>query len=255
MKAVSRIAPPSCLDNDSPEVRAKKERLYETEEPWDGFLDKKSVRDELLKMFGGECAFCGKRLLSDNTDTQVDRFLPKKSRSKPESKLEPFKLLSLCWDNIILLCGNCNNKKGSFSPKSLEGKVFVERFMKDEGIAPQSAEVFEKNQVLNNCTDRLLDPSFDNPSEHILFIPCGFGMFKHITQIGKLMKEKIFIRSESSDIFFTELSDRMKEVVDNSPQPEQERDRIIKDSGYSFFRQHYYNYWLDIKEKRDNSAK
>jgi len=246
MKAVSRIAPPNCLDNDILEVRIKKERLYNTKEPWNGFSDsdKVCVRDELLVMFDGECAFCGKRLYSGDSGTQADHFLPQIS----------FKYLSLCWENLILLCYNCNKIKGQFSPKSLDGKIFIERFMETAKTTLKDSEVFEKNQVLKNCEDRLIDPSFDDPNEHICFDPAS-RRFEHLTEKGRLTIERIFNRSKSFDTILKKLSDEMKDAVDNESQPEQKRDLIIRIAGYSFFMLQFYNYWLKIKEKCGDSTK
>ena len=234
MKAVTRtVPPPSCIDNNDKQVRAKKERLYATKAPWDGFSEKKCVRDELLRMFNEECAFCGKRLLDENTDTQVDHFLPKKL----------FKYLSLCWENLILLCGNCNNKKWKFSPKSLDGKTFVENFME----TPQGGEVFDKNIIFSNCFDRLIDPSFDYPPDHIRFDPAS-RQFESSTPIGKLTVEHIFSRIKEFDKHLKKLSDEMKDVAENEPHPEQMRDHYINIDGYSFFRREFYRYWLEMKE-------
>ena len=234
MKAVSRtVPPPSCIDNNDKQVRAKKERLYATKTPWDGFSEKTLVRDELLRMFNEECAFCGKRLLYENTDTQVDHFLPQKR----------FKFLSLCWENMILLCSNCNNKKWNFSPESLNGKTFVENFME----APQGAEVFDRNVVFSNCFDRLIDPSFDYPPDHISFDPAS-RQFEPSTPIGKLTVERIFGRLKGFDKYLKELSDEMKNVVEKEPHPEQIRDYYINNYGYSFFRREFYKYWFEMKQ-------
>jgi hypothetical protein len=102
--------------------------------------------------------------------------------------------------------------------------------------------------------DRLIDPSFDDPSRHIRFDPAS-RQFESLTQMGKLMKERIFSRSRRFDERLKKLSDEMKYAVENDPQPEQTRDRFIKVGGYSFFVQEFYKYWSEMKEKHSDSEK
>ncbi len=240
MKQVSRSAPPSVLNNDVPQVRQDKHRLYTTENPWKGFSERgrQPVCEELHKMFDGECAFCGKRLSSEDSDTQVDHFLPKKR----------FKFLSLAWENMILLCGDCNLRKSNFSPKSLEGKTFIEDFMKGSEKVPSDAEVFDKNQVFHDCNDRLIDPSFDNSSEHIRFDPAS-RQFECLTLLGRSMISNFFNRVRRFDEDLKKLSDEIKEVVESELQPEQVVDRHIKIAGHSFFRREFYRYWSEVKKR------
>lgn len=246
MKAVYRITPPSCLDNNNSQVREKKERLYKTDDPWKGFTERKSVCDELLNMFGRECAFCGKLLYSEDSDTQVDHFLPKGK----------FKLISLCWENMILLCSNCNNKKRDYSPESLDGKIFIEPFAKDATKIPQNAEIYNRYQVLSSCMDRLIEPSFDNPSEHIRFDPAS-RQYEPLSPIGELMNKRIFNRKKARDEQLMNLSNLVKVFVENTQNtqnPGQTRDELITCFGYSFFIHEFYKYWSEIKEKRSASG-
>ncbi len=191
-------------------------------------------------MFDEECAFCGKRLYLWNTDTQVDHFLPERL----------FKLISLSWENMILLCGDCNNKKRKFSPESLNEKIFIEGFMKDSTIVPHGAEVFNKNQVFSCCDDRLIDPSFDDPVEHIRFDPASRQFeVQRSSSMGRLMKEKIFHRAKWLDELLRDLSDEIKGIVENASQPDQEVNARIKLYGHSFFSREFYRYWSEVKKR------
>ena len=240
MKAVYRTVMPYCLDNSVTGVAEEKKKLYEKSDPWGGISQSKRdcVRDELLKMFEGECAFCGKRLYSKNADTQVDHFLPKGD----------FKFLSLCWENLILLCSDCNNIKRDFVPQSLKGKIFVEQFMSETTNIPSGANEYDKKQVFDKCDDRLIDPSFDDPSKHICFVP-GSHLFMPLTSIGEVMVDRIFRRLRSLNERLEKLSKLVKLIIEND-QPEQVLEFHISLSGYSFFMKEFYRYWLMLKKTR-----
>ena len=64
------------------------------------------------------------------------------------------------------------------------------------------------------------------------------------------MLEHIFNRARWFDERLKELSDEMKNAVENDRQPEQIRDILIKITGHSFFIWEFYKYWSEIKGKR-----
>jgi hypothetical protein len=168
---------------------------------------------------------------------QVDHFLPQKH----------FKFLSLCWENMIPLCGDCNRKKWTFTPLSLTGKNFAENFL-DE-ISSDKAIPFDKTQILGVCTDRLIDPSFDNPEKHINFDPAS-RQFEPLTPIGEIMVEYFFNRVRSFHKHLKILSDRVKIIVETHETPEKSIKIFLIDvSGYSFYVRKFYDYWSEVKHR------
>jgi hypothetical protein len=243
MKHISRRATPECLDNGIPSVYESKKQLYRTTDPWNGFCQKKIngsfakdiVRETLLQMSDYECAFCGKKLDPRNVDMQVDHILPQK----------PFKLLSLCWDNMLPLCGNCNNRKRNFIPESLKNVQFSEPSISCDDY--NNTVAFDKEQVFGICVDRLIDPSFDDPEEHIRFDPASC-QFEALSPIGVIMVEYIFYRIRSLHEQLNVLSESVKKIVDTHPHPEESiRIFLINISGYSYYVRAFYKYWLALK--------
>ena len=61
-----------------------------------------ALRDRVINHYGGKCMCCG-RTPSDHRHINVDHIKPRKTH--PE--------LSLDFDNLQVLCGVCNKKKGN----------------------------------------------------------------------------------------------------------------------------------------------
>lgn len=166
MRHLPRGAAPACLATETPEAEAAHRTRYEelrypsgAIRPLWNDLEKDTrgvgaVRRALLAMSDDECAYCG--LLVGNDHMQVDHFLPK----------EPFPFLAYAWANLLPSCGACNRGKLAFVPANLVDKTIVERC-----LAAHRAHdfVFDKEHLLGVVAGdhRLIDPTFDQPEEHI----------------------------------------------------------------------------------------
>lgn len=131
----------------SPETLAELERLTRTGAVWSGFrtpvaaaATKKAASVEVISrlqaMFHGKCAMCERPGAE-----QIEHFCPKSIYTER----------TYAWNNLLLLCGNCNHEKldlDPFNPAAADG-----------GAA-------------------LLDPTVDTPEEHIRYDPVtGLSVF------------------------------------------------------------------------------
>ena len=194
MRGVRRGPAPACLATDTPEAEATHRRRYDDLRYPSGGIrplwnelakDERgvgAVRRALLTMTGDECAYCG--LLVGNDHMQVDHVLPK----------EEFPFLAYAWANLLPSCDACNRRKLELVPERLRGKVIVERCMKEHRVHDF---VFDKEHLFLAVASehRLIDPSFDDPEEH-LEILMDFAVYRPKTPIGRVTHVRLFARRE-----------------------------------------------------------
>lgn len=171
MKKIRRLPPPDCLNNEIKKSKTKKIDFYENLRDANGKIQPRwnttckeggkisKIRLRLLEMSENVCVYCGVKI--DNVDMDVDHFLP-------SSK---FPYLAYCWDNLLATCKRCNqNIKSGFFPDSLKSKKIIEDILLSDF---EHDLIYDKANILNNIAknDRLIEPSFDNPEEHLAFNP------------------------------------------------------------------------------------
>ncbi|MGL6130829.1 MAG: HNH endonuclease [Fusobacteriaceae bacterium] len=188
----------------------------------------KELKEVLLKMSGYECAYCGKSL--DEWD--IDHYLP-------QSK---FPYLSYCFDNMLPSCKKCNQdlKKTYFPLSLMDKKNFAEEHIYSH-IAGKI--LYRRDQVLDSTKDRIIEPTFDIPDEHLEFNPltCEYSAK---SSIGK----------ETLRVFFNDRKDFTKKLQELSNQiflmmnegvSEEVILNLAKLMGYSFYCEKIYKYWKE----------
>ncbi len=245
MKRLERPAAPECI-NDSEASRQNKKKYYGKDNPWADFPQgsKVMIRERLLEMSEQECAYCGKRLYSNDADMHVEHFLPQ----------SVFPFLSLCWENLLPLCSDCNTKKSSFSPKSLENKPVAEAFLLTCLEKCSEHRAYDKDALLENCKDRMIDPSYDDPQKHIKF-DAGSGQYSPDSEIGKIMTDTFFRRKKSFDKRLRNLKDLVETIIKNEDEPLNCVKRHISISGYSFIVMAFYAYWMNEYQAKQSQLK
>lgn len=244
MKKLRRSNPPDCLDNDIEKSRQKKIKFYDNlrdksgniRDRWNSTCKDKDgiskIRKKLLEMSEGHCAFCGVKI--DDTQMDVEHFLPK----------EGFEYLSYCWENYLPSCKTCNqNHKGTFIPESLKNKELIESILSSKF---PNTEIYKHKDILKETVDRIIEPTFDNPEEHLEFLP-EFLMYDTKTAIGKITNNMFFKHKEVTKKW-QELSKFIQEIVKNSANPEDIVQSYINLSGFAFISLKFLDYWLEEKE-------
>jgi hypothetical protein len=127
------------------------ERLHQLRAPQPSTLALRQALGPLKKLFNGKCAYC-ERITRGG---QIDHFRPRSVTSADDT---PYSHLYYSWlmyapQNMLYSCVQCANSKGSFFP------VTGSR----AGLLANVAECRVKEDAL------LLDPTFDEPTEHIHF--------------------------------------------------------------------------------------
>jgi uncharacterized protein (TIGR02646 family) len=216
MNKIHRLPPPDCLDNQIPASKKKKIKFYE--ELWDndGKIKPRwnttckkggnvsTIRQILLEMSNKTCVYCGIKI--DDTSMDVDHYLP--------SAKSHFPYLAYCWENLLPSCKICNqNSKSDFVPQSLIGKKIVENILSDKF---EHDLIYDKAHILTSIAkeDRLIEPTFDNPGEHLKFNP-EFYFYESQTKIGDLTIRQFFSHKEVAEDW-EDLSKFIKKIIVNS---------------------------------------
>lgn len=188
----------------------------------------KELKELLLKMSNYECSYCGKSL--DEWD--IDHYLPQIK----------FPYLSYCFDNMLPSCKKCNQDlKKSYFPLSLGDKSnFAEEHIYTNILGKIS---YRRDEILNLTDDRIIEPTFDIPEEHIEFNPITCE-YRAKSSIGK----------ETLRIFFNDRKDFTRKLQDLSNQifmmlnegnSEEVILNLVKLMGYSFYCEKLYKYWKE----------
>lgn len=132
-----------------------KERLHQLRAPRPSTLALRQVLGTLKKLFNGKCAYC-ERITREG---QIDHFRPQNVTSASDT---PFSHLYYSWliyapQNMMYSCVQCGQSKGSFFPVT-GGRA---------GLLATVAQCRVKEDAL------LVDPTFDEPADHIGFYVDG----------------------------------------------------------------------------------
>ncbi len=240
MKKLERLAPPPEWDNSKPENQEKLREFYAALSPEKSIPDhwneknatgKKPVRERLLTMSNKHCAYCGAPI-TDST-MHVEHFFPKK----------PFTEITYAWLNYLPSCEACNmRRKKTFCPPSLEGKRIIDAVLYSPDAEPPPDFIFDENYAVHQATaDRIIDPSYDNPDEHLEFdaFSCEY---QHKTEIGRITIEKIFAQMDTK--ILTDLSEEIRDFVKDGT-PFERIERFIKKYGYEYVGWKAYEYWSE----------
>lgn len=127
------------------------------------------VRAALEDMFGLKCAYC-ETVYAAGHQMTVEHYRPKGGYSLPNGKLQRpgYWWLGSTWSNLLPSCTDCNSERGQDceGSKLLSGKA--NRF-------PLADETKRARQPGRECDEEplLLDPTVDEPEEHLEFIEKG----------------------------------------------------------------------------------
>ncbi len=239
MRKLERPPAPPCLATDTDEqAQAQRTRYAAQHYPsggwraWWNDLEKdddgvSAPRRALLAMSDGECAYCG--MWTGNDHMQVDHILPK----------ERFPFVAYAWENLLPACDACNRRKASFVPASLEGKTIVERCL--GGTTPHD-HLFDKLHLFTAVArdDRLVDPSFDAPEEHVELL-MDVPDYRPKSPIGKLTYRR-FLRHPEIAERLRKVRDLARIVLDLPLSPEQLHTIAVGSSHPSLFHR-FVAYW------------
>jgi len=251
MKSIKRLQPPDCLNNEIPAIKDKKRQFYKELHNKNGEVKPRwnttckdtdqisKIRKQLLKMSNYTCAYCGVKLT--NKTLEVEHFLPK---AYPE-----FEYLAYCWENLLPACQCCNQTKSSFMPESLKGYKIIENILQND--IENYTYTYDKQAILSLCEySRLIDPTFDNPSEHFEFDP-EFYEFIPKTTCGEITCELFFNRHEEVATRLEDISLVVKDLclkIPNETELAESVQKIIKVNGYEFVYEKFLAYWLQEKQ-------
>lgn len=241
MKKINRLSPPDCFDNNI--SKDEKIEYYQntgkgkTINPrWNNICKDTDgislVRKKLLEMSGSSCVFCGVCVSDESFD--VEHFLPKNK----------FPYLAYCFENYLPCCKICNQtRKKNFVPASLEGKEIVEDIL--QHIFP-NAEIYNHIQLLQKTTDRILEPTFDNPEENLVF-NAEFFCYEIKTEIGKITNRIFFDHKEVSEKW-ENISKHIKLLVFKTENYDEIVKSFILIDGYEYVSLAFLDYWKKEKE-------
>ncbi len=156
------------------------------------------VKNELMKMCTNKCAYCESRL-GVISYGDVENFRPKSGARGIDKEYAPMHYwwLAYEWDNLLITCQICNQKyKRDYFP--------VEDENNRAAIGATGAELLKENALL-------IDPSLENPQEHLEFLKDGTVI--EVSKKGKVSiellglnrKDLVETRLNTSTILLTRL--------------------------------------------------
>ena len=104
---------------------------------------------------------------------------------------------------------------------------------------------YNKKEILDKTTDRIIEPTFDNIEEHLEFEPlsCTY-LIKNNSSIGEETYKMFFNHREVVDYLQSINKQIMKMVVEGNS-----KDTILDLGlilGYSFYVEKFYEYWTEF---------
>jgi uncharacterized protein (TIGR02646 family) len=242
MKKIERLPPPDCWNITIPASRERLLKYYDATTVtahWNSLeKDEKgiaAVRKQLLEMSAWHCAYCGKYIA--NSDMELDHYLPQAQ----------FKKVAYSWLNFLPSCGACNRRrKMTFVPDSLQNKHIIDGLLHNPATEPPPDFVFDDHYHVHHATpDRLIDPSFDDPDEHLEFdaISCEYA---HKTEIGRITIEKLFKDKDGEPQGqWSDWADHIRELVELG-MSEERFTQFIRGQNYEYVGWKAYQYWSEM---------
>lgn len=149
----------------------------------------KATYGDLQALFHGKCAFCETRLGPSGGD--IDHFRPKQGARNLDAASGDhlhYAWLAYEWENLLIACVNCNRRSKRGVPAS--GKA--DYFPIEGSRAPLLASVAECRA---NEAALLVDPTFDQPSEHLQF--GSDGTCRGVTPRGQVTVELLGLNADA----------------------------------------------------------
>lgn len=188
-------------------------------------------KDHLIALTNGECVFCGKYL----DDWDVEHYLPKTI----------FNYLTYSYNNLFPCCTECNQKlKKTYYPPSLNNQRFLADHHCINCIPNVTLDLYDKNKFLLNNVERLVEPSFDNPEDHLFFSPLTC-QYEYKSLVGKKTVEMFFSDNRNFTKKLQELSHNILLLVSEGKSLEEVK-QLYSVQGYSYHIEKLYNYWKDF---------
>jgi uncharacterized protein (TIGR02646 family) len=124
----------------------------------DDFEGYKCAAEPLFQLQYSKCVYCEKKI--ESTYQDVEHFRPKTLANREPGSIitSGYWWLAWCWENLFFSCPNCNRPKGIQFPLATNSVV-----LKAKDPPPGAEDAL------------LIDPSREDPLDHIWFRPCGPG--------------------------------------------------------------------------------
>lgn len=176
------------------------------------------VKDSLIDLFNGKCAYCESKFLHVYSG-DIEHFRPKgEILTKDNITLKPgYYWLAADWGNLLLSCRNCNQK--------LKHLIVGETNKKTMGKMNQFPLTDSTKYVLNHNFDiadeenyrLLIQPCIDNPEEHLEF-DINNGIIRGITEKGKKSIEVYVLQRiplvQSREKLLIDIKAQIQRVID-----------------------------------------
>jgi uncharacterized protein (TIGR02646 family) len=134
-----------------------------------GAYGKDDVREALRQMFGMKCAYC-ESVYGPTAPMTVEHYRPKGAYDLPDgTRQKPgYWWLASTWSNLLPSCTDCNSERGHDAEGTPVKMGKANRFpLVDESRRANGPGGERDEEPL------LLDPTFDEPDEHLEFIDRG----------------------------------------------------------------------------------
>jgi len=126
------------------------------------------VRTALAKLFHGKCAYC-ETFFPASSPVDVEHFRPKGAVSEDQDH-PGYWWLAMKWENLLPSCIDCNRRRWQRTVGEKGHVSWMQSGKKDSfPLQPGSIHVREETGLLAAENPLLLDPTVDDPRDHIRF--------------------------------------------------------------------------------------
>jgi hypothetical protein len=128
------------------------------------------VRQRLEKLFHGKCAYC-ESFYGSQAPVDIEHYRPK-GRVEGSGGHPGYWWLAAEWTNLLPSCIDCNRRRKQYSPViSSKLEILYNKLQtgKGDSFPIQGVHILPEGNDFTSEKALLLDPTRDNPSEHLYF--------------------------------------------------------------------------------------
>ena len=221
---------PDILDLENPDSPASKERrkaiLHDQDPDNHPKVDftvyrRDEVKLALIELCRGKCAYC-ETPVNPTSSQNIEHFRPK-GQINPGSGEEIIRpgyfWLAASWDNLLLSCNGCNERRRQLLPDENGNYIFAEVSTGKLDFFPLRAGGMRvtdpEDDIMNEEDHRLLlNPCLDNPYQHLSFDDEG-NVFPRTIQgeVSDRAKVSIFVYQLSRHVLVEARKERFLDMV------------------------------------------
>lgn len=170
------VQPPSCLDAKDAQGKSELDRSRDHQNSVNpkkkafqfSAYRNEEVRRALARIFHGKCAYC-ETVYAAASPVDIEHFRPKGEVTE-DSGHPGYWWLAMKWENLLPSCIDCNRRRWQYIVGKNGQLAFMQSGKKNSfPLQDGSVHARKESDSLKNESPLLLDPTVDDPRDHIRF--------------------------------------------------------------------------------------